>query len=450
MIVASNGRILGAIIKEQSIMAIHSFFKKFCIVLLLPLLFACGGGDVDTYPEPNISVSSSYDFGGIVLDNSSDKTFAITNTGTESLTIGSIAYPVDPFIILADTCSNKTLAENRSCSVSVRFSPTIQAVFADKVSIPSNDPNGTVAIGLSGEGYGLNVWIDKVEADAFCNVTVDVYVTSPLIDHRIDTLTDLDFLLFENGLGISTIDAFQNLVPSPVSVVLAIDWSESVENVIDPTIKAAAITFIDSLNPATDEAAACKFDGDIELDPLGSPFYYTVDYSDLITYINNDFSGSTGTDLYDAVYDSIDRAVLGGNDKKAVIVLSDGVNEASGDPTPDATLAQVIAHAIDEEIPVFTIYYRDPDYGDGGYGNPEVMEQLAEATGGKYYDGSVGGVDLADVYQQISNILTSKYTIEYESEICSGDVSLEVLVNYDWNPPELPLSGQESGTITFP
>ena len=429
-------------------MDISSFFKKSCVVFLLPLLFGCSG-DVDTYPEPNISVSdSSYDFGGIVLDNSSDNTFIVRNTGNEPLSIGSISSPIAPFSILADTCSNKTLAKNGTCSVSIRFSPTIQAVFADKVSIPSNDPDGTVTIGLSGEGYGLNVLIDKIEADEFCNVTVDVYVTSPLIDHRIDTLTDLDFLLFENGQAIPAIEQFQNLVPSPVSVVLAIDWSGSVIGVID-TIKAAASTFVDNLNPATDEAAACKFDGNIELDPpeSGPLFFYTVDYSDLITYINNDFSGSTGTDLYDAVYQSIDRAVLGGNDKKAVVVLSDGVNEDSGDPTPDATLAQVIAHAIDEEVPVFTIYYRDPDYGGEDYGKPEVMEQLAEDTGGKYYDGTAV-VDLAEVYQEISNILSGKYALTYESTFSAGNVSLEVLVGY-LDPDEGPLYGQDSGTITF-
>ena len=60
-------------------MAISSFFKKSCIVFLLPLLFGCGGGgDVDVYNTgPNISVESSYDFGGIVMNNSSDKTFVI-------------------------------------------------------------------------------------------------------------------------------------------------------------------------------------------------------------------------------------------------------------------------------------------------------------------------------------------------------------------------------------
>ena len=164
-------------------------------------------------------------------------------------------------------------------------------------------------------------------------------------------------------------------------------------------------------------------------------------------YIASGYPSSGGTDLCDAVYASIDRAAQGINEMKAVVVLSDGVNEASGDPTPDATLAQVIDHAAAEGIPVFTIYYTDVEGMGEDYGKPEVMEQLAEETGGKYYDGTA--VDLADVYQQISNILTSKYTITYESPNCPGDVPLEVLVVYYRDPPEEDLYGQDWGTITF-
>ena len=75
------------------------------------------------------------------------------------------------------------------------------------------------------------------------------------------------------------------------------------------------------------------------------------------------------------------------------------------------------------------------------------MEQLAEETGGKYYDGTV--VDLTDVYQQISNILISKYTITYTSPNCAGAVPLEVLTEYE-DPVEGPLYGDDSGMIMFP
>jgi VWFA-related protein len=421
-------------------MNIYSFFKKLCIIFfLLPLLFACSG-DVDTYPgnpSPNISVSdSTYDFGGIVLDNASDKTFVIKNTGNEPLSIGTISYPIDPFFILADTCSNKTLGVNKTCSVITRFSPIIQAVFADAVAIPSNDPSGTVTIGLSGEGHGLNVWINKIET-AVCEVTLDVTVTSPLLDCILDSLTEDKFELYENGELIAGIDVFQNLVPSPVSVVLAIDWSGSVIGVIE-TIKAAANAFVDSLDPTFDEAAACKFGGEIEFDPAEpDPLFYPdpVDgWTPLTTYIDSYFDGSGGTDLYDAVYESIDRAVLGGKDKKVVIVLSDGVNVNSGDLTPDRTLAAVIEHATTAAIPVFTIYYVDT------YGKPEVMEQLAEETGGQHYNGTV---DLTDVYQQIFDLLYSQYRITYTSTICDGDVPLEVLADYSG------FYGEDSGRITF-
>ena len=91
-------------------MDISSFFKKACIIFFLPLLFGCGGGgDIDRYPSdpsPKISVSeSSYDFGGVVVDNSSDKTFTIKNTGNkmdDNITINVTSAP-EGWITTLDT-----------------------------------------------------------------------------------------------------------------------------------------------------------------------------------------------------------------------------------------------------------------------------------------------------------------------------------------------------------
>ena len=133
-------------------MDISAFFKKSCIAFLLLILLACGGTDGPKWPDISVS-ESSYDFGGIVRDNSSDKTFVITNKGSAPLAIGIISLATGhDFSIFADTCSGRTLAVNGTCSLTARFSPTDQGFFSDTLSIPSNDWYGTETIGLSGEG----------------------------------------------------------------------------------------------------------------------------------------------------------------------------------------------------------------------------------------------------------------------------------------------------------
>jgi len=397
---------------------------------------------------PNISLSeSSYDFGGVVLNNSSDKTFVITNAGNAPLNIEAILLSgttSSSFSLSSDTCSGKTVAANGTCSLTANFSPTVQASFTDTlISIRSDDPDhGTATISLTGKGNGLNVWINHVNIDPnTCVITVDVTVTDPVTGALLSLGAD-QFTLTENGLPL-TPSSITSEVSSPVSLVLAIDWSGSVSNVLDTDIKPAAKDFIDHLKAGTDEAAVCKFGGIIDFNPAktDSPLFYKADYSALTNidtgYIYKSFDGSGGTKLYDAVYDSIDRAANGSNSKKTVVVLSDGAEDSSSSVH---TLDEVNAHATEEGVPVFTIYYVDPAYSGVGYGAPDIMETMAKATGGQYYNGTTS-IDLGTVYQQISNTLSNKYTISTPGN-CAGTVSLTVQVDYNG------LHGEDSRIIT--
>jgi hypothetical protein len=104
-------------------------------------------------------------------------------------------------------------------------------------------------------------------------------------------------------------------------------------------------------------------------------------------------------------------------------------------------LDQVIANAIQKGVPVFTIYYVDPVIGASSDGYRQNMQRLATETGGQYYDALTA--DFASIFQQISNTLSNKYTINYTSSTCSGIISLDVRV--DWNG----LYGQDPRTVSF-
>jgi VWFA-related protein len=434
----------------------RSLYISLIIGIMIFTLMNCGGGGGGgnsdpapaPTPTPNISTSqSSLDFAGVVLNNSVDQTVEITNTGNANLTIGQISNsgPNPPFSIAADACSNKALTPSQTCSLRVSFAPTNQDSFTGTLSIPSNDPDSKVVnISLKGTGYGLNVWINKVDSSSCPSISVDVTAADPTSPGSLlDSLTKENFKVYQDGKQVQDITATAIQSPTPVSVVLALDWSGSEEGVIN-TITAAANSFINQLNDG-DYAAICKFRGAIGFYP-DTLFISgdTAGRSALNSYITAPFPEPAGTLLFTALLQSIDRAAQGTTDKRAVIVLSDGI--ADGDNTG---LDEVIAGAIQKGIPLFTIYYIDPNFIH--YTSDQIasgmlnMQRLAGGSGGQYYNGLTG--DLTAVFGQIANVFSNKYTLTYKSSTCSGTISLNVQA--DWNNGSIVLHGEDSGTITF-
>ncbi len=431
-------------------MKIKSAYWIFVLIFSISYLTACGGGSSTsegTSGAPKISVSqTNIDFSGTVLNSYIDKKITITNTGNENLNIGPISSPSLPFSISSDTCSNSTLRPSQSGSLMVRFTPTNQGSSTDKFSIPSNDPaSPAVDISLKGDGYGLNVWINQVNTSNCSKkiISLDVTVTGP--SGAITGLNNNDpnnpnFRLYQNGSFFPS-DVNGNYDTQPVSVVLALDSSGSLTTDL-PAIKTAAKSFIDLLG-IEDKAAVCKFRSEIDFFPETFPLFITTtsdtekDY--LKDYIDSAFNATDGTALYDAVYNSIDRAAEeGSNSKLAVIVLSDGVNTYSG----VNTLQGVIDYAKQKKIPVFSIFYVDLNVYPNA--TPDVMQQLANDTGGQYYN-SGDSNELQDIFEQIAYVLNNKYTVEYYGGICSGSIEVEVRVE----DPNTKYYGVNSTTINF-
>jgi Tol biopolymer transport system component len=112
--------------------------------------------------EPDITVTDSIapvddldlPFGEVPEGYFSEATVTVTNDGTADLTIGDIASTnplAVPFSIESDTCSNGTILQGGSCTLTIRFEPTTAGTFSDSFDIPSNDPDeDSVIINLSG------------------------------------------------------------------------------------------------------------------------------------------------------------------------------------------------------------------------------------------------------------------------------------------------------------
>ncbi|WP_224981937.1 choice-of-anchor D domain-containing protein [Geomonas agri] len=110
-----------------------------------------------TTGTPNISVSpSSYDFFTRNLNTTTAQTFTVSNTGTGPLTVGTVSLSgAADFKIATDNCSGVTVSPAANCTVQVTFTPTAVGPLSAILTIPSDDPNGTVNVSISGSGANL-------------------------------------------------------------------------------------------------------------------------------------------------------------------------------------------------------------------------------------------------------------------------------------------------------
>jgi len=152
--------------------------------------------------------------------------------------------------------------------------------------------------------------------------------------------------------------------------------------------------------------------------------------------------GGGGTHLYDAVYLASDEVLKKQQGRKALIILSDGVDMGSKE-----TLEYAIETAQRADTVVYSILFKDDEaYGGnhGGFGGPrigmggpgmgggmgrrggggqrypqerrpdgkKVLERISQETGGRMFEVSKKqGVD--DIYSQIESELRSQYSIGY-------------------------------------
>ena len=90
-------------------------------------------------PSTDYSFSTrALDFGTATINSQAELEITFSN-GSDPVSLGQAgaANPlVAPFSIVADTCSNATLAARATCAITVRFAPAVAAQFTDSFGIP--------------------------------------------------------------------------------------------------------------------------------------------------------------------------------------------------------------------------------------------------------------------------------------------------------------------------
>jgi VWFA-related protein len=213
-----------------------------------------------------------------------------------------------------------------------------------------------------------------------------------------------------------------------VSVVFAMDYSESVVANARAAMESAVTTFISTMKPG-DFAAIIKFN---RSNPLKAsvvcPFTQIDGAAGTIALINavtTDYPGN-GTNLLDAIKVAIgqftDHPALLPAGPKAVIVVTDGGENSS--VTPEAT---VIINANAASIPIFTV-------GVGTILLPDLMDRLAAETGGEFLP-APNDPAIAAAYVTISELLNNEYLLTIQSSISDcGEHTLEVSVTGQTTP----------------
>jgi len=252
-----------------------------------------------------------------------------------------------------------------------------------------------------------------------------VTVSATVRDRRGRAVADLtasDFQVFDRGVS-RPIAEFRTEA-APVSVALLFDVSGSMD-IASRTLAArfAAHHVLSWLEHGRDEAALFAFDSRLhEVAP------FTVDTRALQGALGEvDPFGATS--LHDAIADTAKRISERANKRRAIIVLTDGIDTASR-----LTPADVSGIASEIDVPVYVVAVVLPiDNPDASRRSSEdelplavgTIRELAAWTGGELFYASTPS-DTSKVARQIVRELRQQYLIAFEPSSGAGWHPIEI------------------------
>jgi Ca-activated chloride channel homolog len=214
----------------------------------------------------------------------------------------------------------------------------------------------------------------------------------------VSRLDKSNFQVYEDGV-LQQIKYFSH-EDVPVTVGLVIDTSGSMGPKRSQVI-AAALAFARASNPQ-DQMFVVNFNERVSFGlPDSIPF--TGQVSQLEVALAR-IAADGETALYDAVAAALDHLNQGNRDKRVLVVISDG-----GDNASKHNLAQITAMARQPGAIIYTIGLFDETDEDR---NPKVLKQLAHETGGEaFLPDSIK--EVVPVCERIARDIRNQYTIAY-------------------------------------
>jgi len=219
------------------------------------------------------------------------------------------------------------------------------------------------------------------------------------------------FTLYEDGTP-QAISLFHNEIV-PVSVGIIIDTSGSMENKIHGAAD-ALVHFVNTIQP-DDDVFLMRFSGTVELE---------LDFTgnrELFARAAQSLEARGTTRLYDAVAEALEKIRAGRHKKKALLVITDGMDKSS-----QVTFEEVLQAARESEVLIYCMGIWPEEQGlfrrgrmrsrDEGV-DMRVLEAFSDATGGRAFSvesAHHGSVDMIDrAAQDVSTELRQQYTVGY-------------------------------------
>ncbi len=278
----------------------------------------------------------------------------------------------------------------------------------------------------------------------------------------VHNLTRDDFILEDQGQP-QTIQYFSQESDLPLTLGLMVDTSGSQRRVL-PEERTAAADFLNHmLRPEKDQAFLIHFDREVELlqdltssrdklqaalRSMDAPQFHQTGQTGGGNSPGGDDGGQRrrggggggqgrsggGTLLYDAVYLAGDELMSKQTGRKALIVLTDGVDRGSKE-----SLYTAIEAAQRADTVVYSILFKDEQPFGGGFGGrggggfpgggrrggmgrypqeqrpdgKKILEQISKQTGGRVFEPSSGKDSLDKIFSQIEEELRSQYSLGY-------------------------------------
>ena len=205
----------------------------------------------------------------------------------------------------------------------------------------------------------------------------------------------------------------------PLTLGILLDTSLSQQRVL-PTEQQAGAAFLRRILRSKDEAFLISFDVDVTMlaDFTSNPgeLKRAMDAAQINSNTDNYANGTVpsigtprGTLLYDAVYLAAEEKLNHETGRKALIVLTDGVDEGSRKNLETAIETAQKADAI-----VYVLLIRD-SAAEGVMDDPGAgpMHRLAQSTGGQVFPIGSNGKKMQTAFDEIESELRTQYQASY-------------------------------------
>jgi len=308
--------------------------------------------------------------------------------------------------------------------------------------------------------YLAGVSLARAQDTQFSTSVNVVNVLASVRDSKGKIIHDLiqeDFTIQEDGRP-QSIRYFSQQSDLPLTLGLLLDTSGSQTRVLERERNASYEFFEHILREGKDKAFLIHFDREVELlqDLTSSRKDLEAALRDAERpQLNRRFPGGGGpqgrgqgrggfgggTAMYDAIFLAADELLKKQQGRKAVVLLSDGVDNAS-----KTSIGGAIESAQRADMLVYSIRFADdgsrspvsfgaPGIGRGGrrggrYPQPQrqrrvpvdgkkILERISQETGGGYYEVS-SKLPLDKIYDQIEEELRNQYSLGYTPDQRNG------------------------------